>query len=66
VNTNTIGAGFMNSLWINCLSLSFVSYSPTLRVTLASKPIYKLIVTIVKIVSVIYLLKCYRNVEVKE
>jgi len=40
VNTNTIGVGLMNSLWINCLSLSFLSYSPTIRVTLASKQTY--------------------------
>ena len=37
VLTSTIGIGLMNSLWFQCLSLSYPSYSPTLRVTLASK-----------------------------
>ena len=35
--TSFIGRGIMNSLWIQCLSSTNPSYSPTLRLTLASE-----------------------------
>ena len=37
VKTITIGIGLRNALWIQCLSLSKPSYSPTVRLTLASR-----------------------------